>query len=341
MATMKIAIQADNTLHLPMKEIINQLNAVCCSSKFSALDHQFRIETSFISAPRTHRTLPQRIHEMSKAFDCTILLTSVPYDNNFFYEENGGIIIASTYGWNLLTDLPVINGVFYFVAVLMVEHLGIGETHDENRGCINDFLTDKRGVDVGMRAASLCPECRAQLSNSKTDARDLLALLDLISRASRSGISILEISGSIPQNSEPQIDLFLCHNSADKLEVRELNESLKESGVRTWIDEDDLDPGDVWQDEIQAIIPKVRAAGACVGASGLGPWQRMEIKGLLSEFVEREVRVVPIILPNAGQVPELPLFLRQFSWLDLRHDTTRRIERLVRVLKKSLGPKNA
>lgn len=316
-----------------MKEIAERLNAVCRGSNFSVLDQQFRIETPFISAPRTHMALPKRIHEVSKTYDYTILLTSVPYDNNFFYEENDGIVIASTYGWNLLTDLPVINGVLYFVAVLMVEHLGIGDTHYENRGCINDFLTDKRGVDVGMRAASLCPECRAQLNNSETNAGDLLALLDLISRASRSGMSILEISGSAPKNAEPQIDLLLCHNSADKPEVRELNESLKKSGVQTWIDEDDLDPGAVWQDAIQAIIPKVKAAGACVGNSGFGPWQRMEIKGLLSEFVEHGVRVIPIILPSAGQVPELPLFLRQFTWLDLRHDKARHIERLVRVLK--------
>lgn len=60
----------------------------------------------------------------------------------------------------------------------------------------------------------------------------------------------------------------------------------------------------------------------------------MEIKGLLSEFVEQGVRVIPIILPSAGQVPELPLFLRQFTWLDLRHDKARSIERLAGVLKK-------
>lgn len=82
------------------------------------------------------------------------------------------------------------------------------------------------------------------------------------------------------------------------------------------------------------MIPRVKAAAVCVGSSGFGPWQRMEYKGLLSEFVDRGCRVIPVVLPSAESVPELPVFLRQFTWLNLRSDEDKHIGRLVNVLKR-------
>jgi hypothetical protein len=38
----------------------------------------------------------------------------------------------------------------------------------------------------------------------------------------------------------------------------------------------------------------------------------------LSEFVKRKLPVIPVLLPGAPQLPELPLFLKAFTWVDLR-----------------------
>jgi hypothetical protein len=43
------------------------------------------------------------------------------------------------------------NGLVYFICTILADHLQIGYQHDEAVGCVNDFLWDKRGVDVCMR----------------------------------------------------------------------------------------------------------------------------------------------------------------------------------------------
>ena len=41
-------------------------------------------------------------------------------------------------------------------------------------------------------------------------------------------------------------DVFLCHNSEDKPAVRELAQRLRERGLRPWLDERELRPGQPW-----------------------------------------------------------------------------------------------
>ncbi len=331
---MKISFQADNTLLLPLAEISEALGELFKNVSFSVLNSNFHIKESYISIPSTVKQLPRNLKKEAKAYDLTILFTTLPYDNNFFYEEHESIIIASVSGWNTLTSLPLANGIFYFFAQLLIEQNEIGLIHYENRGCINDYLIDKRGIDVGMRAASLCSECISSIEQHTQILSDILSLLDLISKASRNGISVFDVRAEQKIASGQNIDLFLCHNSQDKEAIRKINRILISEKLRTWFDEDDLPLGSDWQDEIQNVIPRVRAAGVFVGQSGLGPWQRMEIKGLLSEFVERGTRVIPVILAEAQMIPNLPLFLRQFTWLDLRVNDKVAMKRLVDSLKR-------
>ena len=44
------------------------------------------------------------------------------------------------------------------------------------------------------------------------------------------------------------------------------------------------------------------------------------ISGFIQEFVRRGLPVIPVILPTCGTIPELPIFLRQFMWVDLRKE---------------------
>jgi len=49
----------------------------------------------------------------------------------------------------------------------------------------------------------------------------------------------------------------------------------------------------------------------------------------LEESVRRGLSVVPVLLPGAPQEPELPLFLKRFTWVDLREGLRRKgIDRL-------------
>src|SRR5207302_8995723 len=111
---MRIAIQTDNTLHLPLVAIAEQLNSICREISVTVATSGFRIDTPRVSVPSTFIALPKSLREEAKSFDFLVLFTAVPYDNNFFYEECQDIVIVSSYGWNLVTSLPLINGLFYF-----------------------------------------------------------------------------------------------------------------------------------------------------------------------------------------------------------------------------------
>ncbi|MFN7522174.1 MAG: TIR domain-containing protein, partial [Aphanizomenon sp.] len=61
-----------------------------------------------------------------------------------------------------------------------------------------------------------------------------------------------------------------------------------------------------------------RTAAVFVGNSGLGPWQNEEIKAFIRAFVNRKCPVIPVLLPNAPQKPQIPLFLEGLMWVDFR-----------------------
>jgi hypothetical protein len=115
-----------------------------------------------------------------------------------------------------------------------------------------------------------------------------------------------------------EFDVFMCHNGADKPEVKQIAQQLKESGVLPWLDVWELPPGQPWQPLLEQQIGSIKSAAVCFGSAGIGPWQEREMYALLSEFVERDVPVIPVLLPDAPLVPELPRFLRGMTWVDFR-----------------------
>jgi hypothetical protein len=118
---------------------------------------------------------------------------------------------------------------------------------------------------------------------------------------------------------QSEFDVFLCHNSEDKEAVIKIAEQLKdEYKIEPWLDEWELRPGLPWQPELEKQIAHIKSAAVFVGKSGIGPWQSREIYGFLSEFQERQCPVIPVLLPDAPQQPQLPIFLRGMTWVDFR-----------------------
>lgn len=128
---------------------------------------------------------------------------------------------------------------------------------------------------------------------------------------------------------EGGFDVFLCHNSQDKDAVREIGRRLRERGLRPWIDEWELRPGLPWQDVLEAQIADIGAAAVFVGPNGDGPWQQMELKAFLQQFVKRRCPVIPVILPGVDETPKLPPFLALMTWVDFRRDDPDPLDRLI------------
>jgi len=110
-------------------------------------------------------------------------------------------------------------------------------------------------------------------------------------------------------------DVFLAHNSVDAAEVEAIGLELKKVGLKVWLDKWELPPGRLFQDEIERALPRTRAVAVLIGAGGLGPWERLEMRVAISQFVKRGAPVIPVLLPGASKEPELPLLLQEFSWV--------------------------
>lgn len=118
--------------------------------------------------------------------------------------------------------------------------------------------------------------------------------------------------------SDHSFDVFLSHNSKDKKAVIALGERLKACGLKVWLDVWELRPGERWQDALEDIIRTTRTVAVLVGKDGLGPWEAIEMHACLNEFASRRLRVIPVLMPGCRKKPELPLLLRDFTWVDLR-----------------------
>ena len=115
-----------------------------------------------------------------------------------------------------------------------------------------------------------------------------------------------------------EFDVFLCHNTEDKREVRSLGEQLRRRGLLPWLDEQELRPGMAWLQKLQEDFPKIKSSAIIVGQHGIGPWQNQEVGAILQLFVEHSRPIIPVILPSCQSVPDLPLFLRNLTWVDYR-----------------------
>lgn len=111
-------------------------------------------------------------------------------------------------------------------------------------------------------------------------------------------------------------DVFLAHNTKQKDDVERVARSLEQRGLRPWFDKWEVPPGSLFQDELSRGISESRAIAVFVGHDGVGPWQDLEQKAALSEFVARKAPVIPVLL---GGVEDkcLPAFLRQFNYVQI------------------------
>ncbi len=125
-----------------------------------------------------------------------------------------------------------------------------------------------------------------------------------------------------PILADDTFDVFLSHNSKDKPVVRQIAEALKGRELRVWLDEWELVPGRRWIPELEKAIQTTKTAAVMVGESGFGRWEQPEYEAALSEFVNRGLPVIPVLLPGAPEKPTLPLFLTGFTWVDLRGGPT-------------------
>jgi len=129
-------------------------------------------------------------------------------------------------------------------------------------------------------------------------------------------------------------DVFLCHNSQDKADVLQIYEALKIRGVKPWIDEVDLRPGDRWRPAIEAALEEARTAAVFVGRAG-GRVQVREIDRSIDLESRGKLRVIPVILPGCLDDSEIDGFLRDYVWVDFRQAGSDPLDQLCKGIGKA------
>ncbi|MCP4353833.1 MAG: toll/interleukin-1 receptor domain-containing protein [Desulfobacterales bacterium] len=115
-----------------------------------------------------------------------------------------------------------------------------------------------------------------------------------------------------------RFDVFLSYNSKDKPEVELFAKWLKQENIRIWFDKWELRPGIPWQREIEQGILNSISIVVFIGECGMDVWQEPEMRAALDENLRRGIPVIPVLLPNCPEKPEISLFLKAYTWVDFR-----------------------
>lgn len=153
----------------------------------------------------------------------------------------------------------------------------------------------------------------AEMSRSADQRRDLKA-------------AALRLKGKIETG---DYDVFLCHNSRDKDQVKAIGEQIKDRGLLPWLDIWEIRPGTCWQRELQKRIKAVKSAAVFIGSKGRGPWQELEVEALLGEIAKRDRPIIPVILEGRQGRPRLPPFLDMRHMVDMRQPDPDPFEQLI------------
>jgi len=115
--------------------------------------------------------------------------------------------------------------------------------------------------------------------------------------------------------------VFLCHGSEDKAAVRELYKRLEADGLRPWLDEKDILPGEEWTASIRKAIKTSRFVLVCLSpksVSKIGYIQK-EI-AIALDRAEEQPEGVSYIIPVCLEPCDVPERLRRWQYVRLFED---------------------
>ena len=105
--------------------------------------------------------------------------------------------------------------------------------------------------------------------------------------------------------------------------------NLVSSGILPWFDKWEIQPGTPVAGDLEGQIRKAKAAAIFIGSNGLGDWQQLEMRSLITKLAKKKIPVIPVFLPNAPGEMELPSLLDTLSAVDFRKSDPAPPERLI------------
>jgi hypothetical protein len=112
--------------------------------------------------------------------------------------------------------------------------------------------------------------------------------------------------------------IFICHSSPDKERVRKINADLINEGFNTWLDEDNLLPGQNWELEIRKAVRECHVALVCLTKTSITRegFVNKEIK-LALDVADQKPEGTIYIIPARLEECTIPERLSHIHWVDL------------------------
>jgi hypothetical protein len=114
-----------------------------------------------------------------------------------------------------------------------------------------------------------------------------------------------------------KLRVFLCHASGDKPPVRKLYQRLFQDGFQPWLDEEDLLPGQKWQDEIPKAVRSADIVLVCLSQRSINKegYAQKEIKFALGAADEKPADTI-FLIPLRLEECKVPERLSTWQWVD-------------------------
>lgn len=197
---MKFLIVKDNQIKINLEKSVSVLNKICDHIDFEYYEDNLDIDvpTSYIDFNKEIFLLYEKLKDIEKDF--VLYITLRRYDNNYFFLTTDTLMILSSYGWEHYTNLPIENGLFYFISAMLAMHIDSTVRHYSMTGCIYDFLEEKTDVDYGMKMGFFCKDCLMRVHEKINDSEkfntiylDVINILNTLSNNSKWNKSVINV----------------------------------------------------------------------------------------------------------------------------------------------------
>jgi hypothetical protein len=128
-----------------------------------------------------------------------------------------------------------------------------------------------------------------------------------------------------------EYDVFMSHAEADKPIVRDLVSRLEADGIRVWIDEKEIRPGQLIGLEIEQALQKSRTVVLMLSEQTVNSgWVTLETHtAVFRDPVSTDRRFIPVRLDDA----DISDLLKQYAWVDWRQPSDSEYQKLLAAIR--------
>jgi hypothetical protein len=211
------------------------------------------------------------------------------------------------------------------------------------------FTVTEQMIELFMQINTVvfpCPICQAAGRNTHISLRD--PRLDDSSRAQKVILDMDQAADAERQRATAiatlqgkqatgDYDLFLWFHRTDRAFAQNIGTALEQHGILAWLQEWSGERDQPVWSALQSSLPKIKKVGFVMGRDSLSSWRHPDVPTLLRIFRDRQIAVLPILLPNFPQDVEPPPFLQGMGRVDFRVRDPNPLRQLLRGITGKTG----